>query len=114
MVRERIVYRLNFRVCQQLLVRPVGSWDLERGCNPPGLLEIARSNGDNFRPCAFLHSGNYFCDRDLGGSDNSPTYLVGHRESFPQPRVLDLIYLSLQSEWPQLHRMSAVWPSPSQ
>src|SRR5229473_5678201 len=108
MVRERIVDSLNFGIGQQFLVGSIVFWNLEAGRNPPRFIEVARSHAEDFGPCASLHRRDHFRDRDFRRAENSPTYLLGHRESLAQRTASMIVYLSLQSGWPQLHRISGV------
>ena len=78
MVRQRVVNGFDFGITQELFVRTIGFRDSQRPSGFLGLVEIARCDGANRAPFAFLHGGYGFANSEVSGAQDSPANFVRH------------------------------------
>src|SRR4051812_28379751 len=72
MIRQWVVNSVDFRIPEQLLIRPVRLRNAERVSRSPGSAEISRSDGGDFRTGALLRGGNDLQRSDARDAKHAP------------------------------------------
>src|ERR1019366_3493063 len=114
-VRQRIVNRLDLRVRQHLLVRPVRFRNPQLARRFPGFLPVPRRDAHYLAAVAQLHRRNHPRHCDLGRSQNAPFHFPRSIRILPFPVILHSprSLRHYRREWqPQLFPNSATNPSP--
>ena len=78
LIRQRVVNRIDLRICEKFVIGPVSSRNAERGCGRLGACEITRGDRIDARKLPQLHGRQNFLDANIGSTQDSPTNDFAH------------------------------------